>query len=135
MVAAASVVSKITLGPFSLLVDGKLIRDKVKFYSKQMEFPGNESEEFSTLSDDLQQRVKRFHPSPDEDICQWLKSFDHDNTFNIRKYGKLIVTKKPLMFVYHFLNHILVEMEETALAIFSEAAARSNDSNDESDSD
>ena len=133
MVAAGSVVTKFASGSLLFLNDGKLIKNKVNFYCKQLEFPDPDSEEFKMLSDDLQRRVKRFHPRPDVDVCEWLKSFDPDNTFKLRKRGKLIMTKKPLKFVYRFLNFILDEMQAAALAILCEAAVRGD--GDDSDSD
>jgi hypothetical protein len=129
MVATTSVVSKF-LGPISLFVDGKLIREKVKFYSKGLEFPENESEEFEMLSEDLQKRVGKFHPKPGQDLLQLLKSFDRDDTYNIRMVKKMIITKKPFVFVYRLLNLILDEMKETALAILCEAATREGDDDD-----
>ena len=134
VVSTASFFSKFNLGPITFSVDGKLIQDKVNFYSKQLEFPNPHSEEFDMLSNDLQRRVQRFHPELDADICEWLKSFDSENTFNISKKGMLITTKKRLMFLYRFLNLVLDEMEEAALAIICEAAVRQGE-NDDSDSD
>ena len=133
MVAAGSVVTKFASGSLLFLNDGKLIKNKVSFYCKQLEFPDPDSEEFNMLSDDLQRRVERFYPGPDADICEWLKSFDSENTFKIRKRRKLIMTNKPLKFVYRFLNFILDKMEEAALAILCEAAVRGD--GDDSDSD
>ena len=139
-VAAASVASKLTLGPVGYLVDVKLIRDKVRFYSKQLEFPDIDSDEYSVLSGDLQKKLEKFYPKPNsQDHLEWLQSFDSNNTFNIKMFGKMITTKKPLVFVYRFLNLVLDEMEETALAILCEAAVREGDVPDDlsesSDSD
>ncbi|CAB4027714.1 interferon-inducible GTPase 5-like [Paramuricea clavata] len=124
MVAAASVASKFGLGPFCLFIDGKLIRKKFEFYSIQLEFPDNGSEEFQMLTEELQKKVEKFYQKPNQNRVDWLKSFDRDNTFNMRMYKKMMITKKPLVFVYRFLNLILDEMEETALAIVDEAAKR-----------
>ena len=136
MVAAVSVVPKFSVGSFLLLHEGKLIKEKVKFYCEQMEFPDPDSEEFDMLSDHLQKIVKSFYPGPDQDTCEWLKSFYPQDAFKIRKHGKagkLIRTKQPLMFVYRFLNLILDKMEDAALVILVEAAKRGGD--DDSDSD
>ncbi len=134
MVAVASIASKLALGPFGLFVDGKLIRDNVKFFSKQMEFPDVASDEFSVLSEDLQKRLKQFHPKPSQNLLKWLKSFDPNNTFNIKApFGMMIISKNPFKFVYHFLNLVLDEMKETALAILCEAVVGEGDESSDSD--
>ena len=134
MVAAASVVPKFAAGSLLLLHKGKHIKEKVKFYCEQMEFPDPDSEEFDRLSDDLQQKVKDFQPGPDQDTCEWLKSFDSQGAYKIRKHGKLIRTGSPLMFVYRFLNFVLDSMGETACRVLADAAKREAE-DDHSDSD
>jgi hypothetical protein len=74
------------------------------------------------LTEDLQKQVRKFYVGPSQDFLQWLKSFDPDNIYNVKKYKKYLVTTKPLVFIYHFLNLILDEMEKTALAILDEMA-------------
>lgn len=124
MVATASVASKFALGPFSLWIDNKLIRDKVKFYAKQLELPDPGSTEFLSLSKELQKSIQMFYNSSGKDDLRWLKSFDRENKFNIRIYRKAIVTSNPLSFVYHILNIILDRMGETAACILCEAATK-----------
>ena len=116
LVAAASVASKFGLGPYSLVVDGKLIRKKVKFYFSQV-FPEVDSEEFMKLPEDLKQKLKKFNPKPDEDLLEWLKLFDPEDIYNIRIVKKMVITKKPFAFVHGLLQMILDEMQETALAL------------------
>lgn len=135
MVAVASVLCKFTLGPFSHFIDEKLIRDKVRFYMKQLEFPEEDSDECEQLSEDLQKKIRKFQPeSTHQDLLQWLKSFDPDDKYNIRNVAGMIVTNAPLTFVNRFLKEILEEMEQTALDILSEAAVNQiDDENDDSD--
>lgn len=135
MVAVASVLCKFTLGPFSHFIDEKLIRDKVRFYMKQLEFPEEDSDECEQLSEDLQKKIRKFQPeSTHQDPLQWLKSFDPDDKYNIRNVAGMIVTNAPLTFVNRFLKEILEEMEQTALDILSEAAVNQiDDENDDSD--
>ena len=121
LVAAASVAGKFGLGPISLVVDGKLIRNKVKFYFSQL-FPEIDSEEFKKLPEDLQQRVWKFNSKPDQDLIDWLKLFDPDDRYNMRMVKKMIITKKPFAFVHGLLHMILDEMEETALAVLKWSA-------------
>ena len=129
MVAVASIVGKFVFGLFSLFIDEKLIRDKVHFYCRQLEFPTLHSDEFKQLSEYLQKRVQKFYP--DRDLLQWLKSFDPDNKYNIRKYAGMLFTNHPVKFVYLFLKGILDEMEETALAVISEVAVAVEDDDDD----
>ena len=135
MLAVASVVMKVYLGPFSLFIDGILIRDNVRFFKKQLEFPDEDSEEFDLLSEDLQKRVGKLQPKSHQDLLQWLKSFDPDNQYNIRKIAGMIVTNKPLTFVKSFLEKILDEMQQTALDILMEAPINKKDSDDDDESD
>ena len=121
LVAAASVASKFGLGPYSLVVDGKLIRNKVKFYFSQL-FPDIDSEEFRKLPEDLQQRLKKFNPKSDEDLVEWLKLFDPDGIYNIRMVKRMVLTRKPFAFVHGLLHMILDEMQETALALLKWSA-------------
>ena len=112
-----------------------LIRNKVNFYSKSLEFPEKGSGEFESLSKDLQQKLEEFRPehSNSEEMLQWLRSFDHDDTYNIRMYGKMLITNKALTFVYQLLNLILDEMEETAFNVIQEAAKSKDDDDDDDD--
>ena len=121
LVAAASIAGKFGLGPFSLVVDGKLIRNKVKFYFSQL-FPDIDSEEFMKLPEDLQQKVEKFNPKPDKDLLEWLKLFDRDDIYNIRMVKKMVLTRKPFAFVHGLLHMILEEMQETALALLKWSA-------------
>ncbi|CAB4009847.1 Hypothetical predicted protein [Paramuricea clavata] len=114
------------MGPFSLFVDWQLVKKRVIFYSTRLAFPNIGSKEFKKLTEDQQKKVMKFRPKPDEDLLEWLKSFDPDNTFNIKMYKKMIVTKKPFKFVYLFLNQILDEMEKVATDMLDVATDRSN---------
>ena len=135
MVAVASVVIKFALGVFSPFIDEKLIRNKVHFYKRQLGFPDEDSEEFKKLSEDLQRRVGMFQQQPCQDLLQWLKSFDPDNKYDIRQFGGIFVTNRPLTFVKSFLEKILDEMEQTALDILMEAPINKKDSDDDDESD
>lgn len=108
MVATASVVSKFTLGPLSMFVDGKLIRDKVRFYMKQLDFPEEDSDEYEQLSEDLKERIGRFQPKSHH-LLQWT--------------ARRLVTKTPFTFVNSFLKEILDEMEQIGLDILKKEAA------------
>ena len=96
-----------------------------------MGFPESYSNEFKMLPNALKKRVKKFDLSPNQDVAQWLKSFDAGNEYNIKSVGPLILTNSPLSFVYRFLNLVLDEMEETAMAICDEAATRGADEDSE----
>ena len=61
---------------------------------KQLEFPDEDSDECEQLSEDLQKRVGKLLPKSHQDLLQWLKSFDPNNKYNIRKCAGMIVTKK-----------------------------------------
>ena len=135
MVAVASVVMKFSLGPFSLFVDGKMIRANVGFFKEQLEFPDEDSEEFELLSEDLQKRVGKFQPKSHQDLLQWLKSFDPDNKYNIREFVGMIVTNRPFTFVKSFLEKILDEMQQTAMDILMEAPINKKDDDDDDESD
>ena len=131
-VAVASVVSVVVNFPlplFSLFDDGILIKNNVHFFKKQLEFPDEDSEEFDLLSKDLQKRVGKLQPKSHQDLLQWLKSFDPDNQYNIRKFVGRIVANRPLTFVKSFLEKILDEMQQIALDILTEA----DDDDDELD--
>ena len=121
MVAAASVVMKFTLGPFSLFIDATLLRNRIHFYKKQLEFPDEDSNEFKRLSKDLQKKVSKLQPKDDQDLLECLKSFDPDNKYNIRKSLGVILSNRPMTFVKSFLEKILDEMQQTALDILMEA--------------
>ena len=131
MVAAASVVMKFSFGHPWFFMIGNLIRSKVHFYKRQLGFPDEDSEEFDLLSEDLQKRVGKFQQQPCQDLLEWLKSFDPDNQYNIRKFVGMIVTSCPV----GFLMEILDEMQQTALAILMEAPINKKDDDDDDESD
>jgi hypothetical protein len=122
MTAILSVVSTFGLGLFSLLVDPQLIKSKVKFYRSQLSFPENGSEEFTMLTEDLQKKVTHFHLEPDQEMLPWLKSFDRDNKYDIRMWGPLMISKRPLKLVDEFLKQILDEMEIVASEILDQSS-------------
>ena len=126
--AMASVMTKLSLGPFSLSIDKKRIKKKIDFYRLQLGFPETDSEEFHNLPKELQKRVEMFDlktvkEKSGQDFLEWMKFFDSSNKYNIRIHGRFIITKKPFVFVELFLDQVLDEMGETAKAIIDRVTA------------
>ncbi|XP_028404320.1 interferon-inducible GTPase 1-like [Dendronephthya gigantea] len=124
----ASVMTKLSLGPFSLSIDKKRIMKKIHFYRLQLGFPETDSEEYQKLPEELQARVQRFDlekvkEGSGQDFLEWMRLFDSSNNYNIKICGPLILTKKPFKFVELFLDQVLDEMEGTAKAIIDHGTA------------
>ena len=130
MVSASLVSKKFGFWPFSQYVVGEKVKEIIQSYSLQLEFPTRGSKEFEMLSDNLQRKVKKFNEGPYQDILQWLKSFDRDNTHALTDYKKYIVTKKPLIFLEHTLTAIIDEMGEIAFDILDETAKNAQNDDD-----
>ena len=130
MVSASLVSKKFGFWPFSEYVIGEKVKEIIQSYSLQLEFPTRGSKEFEMLSDNLQRKVRKFNEGPYQDILQWLKSFDRDNTHAITDYKKYIVTKKPLIFLQHTLTAIIDEMGEIAFDILDETAKNAQNDDD-----
>ena len=109
---------------YILNIDVMLIKHQIKSYSRKLEFPEIDSHEFKVLPEELQIKIQglNYRPQHDKDIVSWLKQFDRDNSYNIRKIGPCITTNKPFTFVYGFLNMMLDKMGEIAIAILDQTA-------------
>ena len=107
-----------------LNLDKKLIKSQSKSYRRKLEFPEIGSNEFNVLPEELQTKVRglSYLPNDDEDFVSWLKSFDLNNSYNIRKLGPFMITSKPLTFVYGFLHMMLDQMGKIAIEILDQTA-------------
>ena len=131
MVASASFAAAIVPVPgLSIAVDLGLITAEITFYRSQLGLPEEGSERFENLDVQLQERVSKFCFTTAVQVGTLLAAFSAESVIEevtrfIPFIGSVIAGSMSFCTTYYFLQRSLKELEETAMMVLDDIAARS----------